>query len=262
VLLFFLFSHFRVKTAPKDRNYADFKRDFSACAGVCIAGYDFEWTVPRGSGSVSTSDPAMFTWASDSTPEGLTMMGYMKLKMQMPMKITDIKNALNGWNGVFIQCNSPEELDPDFVVPKLHGGRMGAHTGNFNADGMALWKQLTEELGSAGVGPGDDHDQGEEPVVEEPKEPSKPAKTPVPSAPEAGFSALSHDEIKAIVEAKVSEAAERRMPEIFEAAAAAARKAVEDATKDKVRQETRVATNAIASLAFQAGAESVEEQTV
>lgn len=248
-------------------NYADFKRDFTSCPGVCIAAFDFRWEIPRGHGHVPASEPALFTWAPDITPEGLSAMGFMRLKMQMPMVMKDLKKALGSWQPTYMECNDPESLDPSWIVPKLKGGRMGSRKDKLNAEGMALYDKLTKELADAGEGT-------EEPSKPEPSKPEKPSKpepsrpepTPswkppkpaVPTSPENGFTAMSHDEIKAMVEEKVAEAAERKVPEIIEAAKAAAKAAVLEATKDQARQRAREATNDIASLAFKQGADSIE----
>jgi len=157
-----------VVTGGKDKNYADFAKHLQQCAGVCIGGFDFEWEIARGQGSVETSEPAMFTWAPDERPQGMKMMAFMKLKMQMPTLIEEVKKALDNWNGAFIQCNSEADLHPDWVVPKLRGGRMGGRRDKLNAEGKALWDKLAAELeiGSSG---------DFEPVhVEEPVEPVEP----------------------------------------------------------------------------------------
>jgi len=248
----------------KDKNYADFREAFMACTGVCIGAFDFEWTIPRGHGTVPATEPAMFTWAPDTTPEGLSAMGFMKLKMQMPMKKSDLKAALGNWNGAFIECNGADELNPSWVVPKLRGGRMGSRKDKLNAEGMALYDQLTKEIADGG-GTTESFQPVEPDAKPEPAKPEvphttpwKPPKTAVPDAPAEGFVAMTHDEIKAMVEEKVAQAAERKMPEIEAAAKAAARQAVEDATKAKTVLLAKEAANAVASLAFNAGADSVE----
>merc|ERR1719386_237607 len=43
-----------VTTGSREKNYADFKAQLLACPGVCIGGFDFEWEVPRGHGTVGT----------------------------------------------------------------------------------------------------------------------------------------------------------------------------------------------------------------
>jgi len=115
-----------VTAAPREKNYADFKAHIMKCPGVCLGAFDFGWEIPRGHGHVPTDEPAMFTWAPDAAPPGLGMMAFMRLKMQMPMKIDEVKKAMGNWNGAFIQCNSEAELHPTWVVPKLRGGRMGS----------------------------------------------------------------------------------------------------------------------------------------
>merc|ERR1719313_1118040 len=82
-------------------------------------------------------------------------MQYMKLKMQMPMKKEEVKKALNNWNGAFVQANSAAELAPQWVVPKLRGGRMGSRVDKLNPEGKALFDQLVKELreGSSGEAP-------------------------------------------------------------------------------------------------------------
>lgn len=259
-------------TTYEKGTYADFVRDFTACMGVCFGAFDFTWQAPRGHGFVPASEASMFTWAPDEVPGSLSAMGYMKLKMQMPFKAQELKKAMADWNGKFIEINDANELQPEWVVPKLKGGRMGNRKENLKPDGMALWKQLTQELKDGGISLEDE--EGTQPTVDdnskEPPEPSKspvkpkpevtpwkPPKTPVPDAPESGFSALSHEEIKAMVQEIVEKAAERRMPEIEEAAIAAAQQAMEDAVKDRARLVAREATTDIASSLFKAGLDSL-----
>jgi len=172
-----------VQTAPLEKNFADFKQHLMSCQGVCFGAYDFSWQSPRGQGFVPTAEPVLFSWAPDSPPEGLPMMKYMRMKMQISHFKNEIKKALNDWNGAFIQANSEAELSPDWIVPKLRGGRGGSRVGKFSPELNALYEQLQKELGegSSGVPPIPIPNKPMPDVPREKPTPSRPA--PAPSRP-------------------------------------------------------------------------------
>merc|ERR1719265_1083385 len=188
------------------------------------------------------------------------------LKMQLPFVMKSLTGGISNFNGKFIEVHSAEELSPDWVVPRLKGGRMGNRKDNLNPEGKALHVMLTQQLIDAGL----IQDDGEKPKPKPntggtPVNPSKPdpirdphTETPIPTAPQTGFTALNQEEIRAMVQQKVEEAAERRIPEIVEAAKAAARDAVERQTSNMVTQMTKDATYRVASTAFEHAATSIE----
>jgi len=228
-------------TGPPEKNYADFRNHMLACPGVCIGAFDFEWTVPRGHGTVPTDEPAMFSWAPDTPPAGLKMMAFMKLKMQMPMKIDEVKKSLHNWNGAFIQCNDEANLHPDWVVPYLRGGRMGNRKDKLNAEGKALWDKLAGELeiGSSGdfepIHVASDENaakwhppaEGDKPKPAAPK-PSSSSSSTKPATggnPGSGIPATSKEAIEGMIAQMVDETMSSRRSEISEAAKAEAEQA-------------------------------------
>merc|ERR1719265_850740 len=113
------------------------------------------------------------------------------LKMQLPFVMKSLTGAVSNFNGKFIEVHSSEELSPDWVVPRLKGGRMGNRKDKLNPEGKALHVKLTQELKDAGL----IEDDGQKPKPKpntggNSEKPSKPDpirdpnnETPIPTAP-------------------------------------------------------------------------------
>jgi len=253
----------KAQTATEEKNYEDFRQHLMSCPGVCIGAYDFSWMIPRGHGTVPASEPVLFTWAPDTpNPDlGLSMSKYMKLKMQMPFYKDSIKQCMDNFNGAFIQCNSEDELSPDWVVPKLRGGRMGSRIAKLNPEGKALYDQLTKEIagGSDGV--------PSIPIPEEPKadvpQPKKPAKPAASSKPAAAKPPVgrpmsgSKEQIENFITQMVDRAFDEEKDQMIETAKAAAKAAVEQRPSDDIDTIAKAAAREAVQAVFKSTAEKL-----
>lgn len=237
-----------VQTAPVEKNFADFKQHLMSCQGVCFGAYDFSWRSPRGQGFVPTAEPVLFAWAPDSPPEGLPMMKYMRMKMQISHFKQEIKKALNDWNGAFIQANSEAELSPDWIVPKLRGGRGGSRLENFSPELKALYEQLQKELGegSSGVPPIPIPDKPKPDVPLEKPKPNRPAPvTPPVGRPMTG----SKEQVENFITQMVERAFDAERDGIMKAAKEAAQIAVSERPGDAIDEIAKeAARQAVAEM--------------